>query len=159
MNCQDCILENPGGYAINARSVFVGTTVFLRQGFKSSAKASFYRADIRGDMRCVEASFDNSAGEALNLSLAEIGGALFFDRLPKLDGALILEQATCRLYHDDEASWPAPGKLRLDGFTYSRFYACRTDWEFRREWLRRQPPEEFPTQPWSMQEKSARNGP
>jgi hypothetical protein len=41
---------------------------------------------------------------------------------------------------DDEASWPAPGNLVLEGFQYDEFSGGPTDSAMRLAWLGRQPP-------------------
>ena len=160
----DCIagcFENPGGRAIDANTAAIGETVQLRDGFVARGEINLVRARIGGNLRCERASFCNPDGDAIDLRLADIGAGFFLHNLRPAEGAarglegrLLLDQARCRTYCDDRRSWPAPGKLMLDGFAYERFQETDTRWRTRAEWLLLQSPEHldrvFRPQPWTQ---------
>lgn len=148
-----------GGLALVSDNIVVGADAFFRDGFSARGEVNFVRATIKGNLRCERAAFSNKGGNAIDLTLANIGAGLFIRKLKPtkgsirgLEGGLALEQAQCRTYSDDCQSWPEAGKLVLDGFTYERFHACATDCATRRDWLKLQRPEHlsesFRPQPW-----------
>src|SRR2546427_671609 len=53
---------------------------------------------------------------------------------------LDLENTKADALWDDEASWPAPGKLMIDGFIYTEFAGGPAEADPRLGWLERQPP-------------------
>lgn len=160
-DCHNATFENPTGSALNCYAMSVVSDVFLVNGFVARGRVNLKRATIKGSLLCDRATFDNKDGDGIDLTMADIGEGFFLrdlrssgDDKPALKGHLLLEQAKCRTYSDDEQSWPAPGKLALDGFTYERFHDCGTNWRTRRAWLELQSPrdleEEFRPQPWTQ---------
>ena len=160
-SCENGRFEKQDGRALDADTITVGGNVFLRHGFTAIGEVNFTRATIGGNLRGEGGSFDNATGDALDLSSVEIGAGLFLHALipPEgckngMAGRLLLSQAKCRTYRDDQGSWPEPGKLVLDGFTYDRFAECDTDWRQRRLWLRRQNVDHivdrYSPQPWTQ---------
>jgi hypothetical protein len=159
-SCTGGTFDNAGSRAIDADAITVAADVFLRLGFVVRGEVNFRRASVNGNMQCEGGSFANEGGDAFDLSLAKIGGGLFLNdlKIPEsgsraIEGRLLLSQTRCRTYRDDPQSWPAPGKLVLDGFTYDRFDDCATDWKIRRAWLERQDKDHlngsFRPQPWT----------
>lgn len=157
--CSGGTFENPGGTALNADASTVGGGLFLRHGFVAKGKVNLGSATIGANLDCRGGCFSTETRDALDMSLTKVGGALLLNglRAPEgcdygMAGRLLLPQASCRTYRDDPKSWPAPGQLVLDGFTYDRFDNCDTDCATRMRWLSLQPEEhrdgDFRPQPW-----------
>ena len=104
----------------------------------ASGEVRLLGARIRGQLDCDRARIASPGKNALTLSRAEIGAALFL-RGVVLDGILSLNGATARVVVDEPASWPAPGNLNLDGFVYDGFaLGAPTSAKARLAWLRLQ---------------------
>ena len=64
--CAGGRFDNPGGEAIDADGVFVGSAVFLSNGFHATSEVRFVRAHIIGQMICDGGNFENGGGYAIN---------------------------------------------------------------------------------------------
>jgi hypothetical protein len=146
--CTKGSFKNPNGYALDADGLNVTGYVFLRDGFSAEGEVRFPGAQIGGQLDCTEGSFKNPNGLAVNAEGANIHDTFFWRGIvPSDDTSLNLIDAQVRTLADDQASWPARGKLVLDGFRYERIAdGSPKDAESRLEWLRRQP--SFTTQPY-----------
>lgn len=161
LSCRAAHFENSGAPALSAVGTTVATDATIDAGTVALGEVRFARAEIHGNLRIEDSTFSNPHGNALDLTLADIGAGLFLNRLRPLpgqrhglDGKLLLAQAKCRAYCDDTQSWPAPHHLELDGFTYDRFHDSETSWKVRQKWLLRQDPrhlhKSFRPQPWTQ---------
>jgi len=96
-------------------------------------------------------------GGGLTLEGASIKGAIAITHSEFRDGAILdLSGATTSGLADDTESWPPPGKLLLDGFTYDGFASGKSDAQHRLLWLSLQP--EFHPQPYRQLAKVLREG-
>ena len=69
---------------------------------------------------------------------------------------LDLEDVHAGSIWDDEASWPAPGNLVIDGFVYGSIAGGPSDGPSRLRWLTLQPPE-YHSQPFRQLAKVLSN--
>lgn len=115
INPQDRLIESSRSYALAADALEVKGSIFLRGGFRIKGGVRFARASI--DKVFEWSKIDpQSDVTALNLRLARIGSLV-----------------------DDKASWPAAGKLYLNGLVYQDLDSWDLAAEDRIAWVRRQP--------------------
>ncbi len=154
--CMSGRFENPGGYAIYAAEAKIHSNVYLRDGFEARGSVSFFGAEIGRELQCWGGKFIEREGRALSLRMVKIGDTLRLraqtsddpgstrDLPTTFDGMVDLRGAKLGALEDDEASWPKPGNLRLDGLVYDRFDGVApVDAKVRGRWLRLQKPEEL----------------
>ena len=164
-------------FAINLTGIKVRQSTFIRgEALRAEGEVSLVRADIQGNLSLANAKISNRGKIALNCDSMVVGQNLFLrGRDFCVDGAvnlanakikgsldcssgtireeLDLSGASCGTYQDSSEFWPPPGKLILDGFTYSRFYESDVSWKTRLQWLLIQPPMHL-GQPVSMTAQS-----
>jgi hypothetical protein len=160
LNCKNSKFTNPDGIALNCDNLTTGTDAYLCHGFTAIGQVNFTRASIGGNLFCDDGEFHNPNGVALFLAQAKIGAGLILRSLQRdgkskrIRGKLMLDQAQCGAFADDETFWPEQGNLSLDGFVYQRFFESRIDWQTRLRWLCLQPTEhlkfEFRPHPWTQ---------
>jgi hypothetical protein len=154
LSCISGEFENEGKTAFNCDTIKVRADVFLRFGFHAKGEVNFIRAVIVGGLQCQGGTFENEGALALDLSLSKIGAGIFLNEIASFKGDLDLRHAEAVTFTDDESSWPQPGYIILDGFTYERFSESRTDSKTRLDWLNRQPANHlgkaFRPQPWAQ---------
>lgn len=121
------------GRALSAHRITVGGNVFIRAGFSSKGDVNFAGASIGGNLEATSADF---RGE-LNLEAARVKGALMLSDVVNAEGLqLTLTNASVGALADERASWPPPGTLQIDGFTYERFSGpAPKDQKSRLDWL------------------------
>jgi sRNA-binding regulator protein Hfq len=162
------------GFALNAEGVTVGGAAYFRNGFVANGMVRMFAAKIGGNLECDGGKFHNPAqagiagsGMALNLEGAGIAGAVYLRNKFGAEGhvrlystqiegdlefegatfeSLNLEEASARAILDDKESWPKPGQLSLDGFTYGRIAHGPITAKERLDWLARQ--ESFARHPY-----------
>lgn len=143
LDCSGGKFKNPGKDALTADHINVQANVFLGEGFSAEGEVRLAGAQIGGQLECAGGRFTALAAET-----ATIRGSLWWRQVE--DGGntdLDLIDATVGNLVDDEASWPASGKLRLDGFVYDRISPRGpTDAKKRLEWLARL--DQFTLQPY-----------
>jgi hypothetical protein len=117
------------GKALIAVSARFGGDCLLNDKFRAQGAVEFNKAKIEGNLECTKAELRTGDGAILNL-----------------------EQASSLTFRDDVNSWPAEGKLLLDGFSYGRIYAepIPDNSLDRLDWLRLQPKETFLPQPYEQ---------
>ena len=136
LDCDAGKLTNPTGKALAADRMKVNGSVFLRQGFTADGAVWLIGAQIGGDLSCGGGAFT-----LLKAQTTTIRGNLFFQEVQHADRATVdLTNSTVGALVDDETSWPRPGSLYLDGFTYSRIPPKSADPRRRLQWLKRQGP-------------------
>ncbi|MEM9098985.1 MAG: hypothetical protein AAGC79_10720 [Pseudomonadota bacterium] len=125
--------------ALHADGLKTRGGMFLRAGFEAHGTVRLLGAELGGDLACIGGTF-RAAGEALLLKRAQVDGGFFFQsQLERPKGTVDLTAAEVGTLVDDAESWPAPGKLVLDGFTYKRFAGdAPTNAAMRMTWLERQ---------------------
>ena len=167
LSLSDATLENTdkdgaaAGYALSLSGAKIGGNAFLNEGFSAKGELRFLGANITGvlDLRNSTLEHTNkdgvAAGHALNCQKLTVSGICFFEKLAKQPiGDVDLRGMTASDLTDDGSLWPEDGHgdLWLDAFTYKRFVACETEWQFRKDWLLRQTPVhlklKFAPQPW-----------
>lgn len=146
-------IASPKGIALQADSIRTGGDVSL-QAAQIEGEASFIGARVSGDVHLDSVVFEAKDGRALTLNRALIDGALFLRGEAKIRGALSLNGTTVGTVVDEAASWPAPGELLLNRFTYGGFLSGPVDARTRLDWLSRQDPtrwgDDFWPQPYAQ---------
>lgn len=139
--------------ALDGRGVQVEGGVSLA-GARILGETNLIGARVAGDFHLDGGVFTANGDLALVLNRAVIEGALFLRHGVKVSGALSLAGARVDLIVDERESWPAPGDLLLNRFTYQGFLASPVDAESRLDWLSRQDPgrwgESFWPQPYEQ---------
>jgi hypothetical protein len=100
--------------------------------------------------------FLNPLGVALDADGVVVGGTAYLRHGFQAEGEVRLVNGRVRQLSDDEASWPTPGNLQLDGFVYTAIVAGPADAATRLRWLARQPPRSFRPQPYEQLAKVLR---
>ena len=151
-SCVGAAFENPDGKALGADGLKTSGDVLLSGDFRAKGEVRFPGADIGGDLSCIGGTFEKPNGEALIVANARIADRLFLrDLATPPRGRLDLGHAKVGVLVDDEESWPAAGKLVLDGFTYGAFGGdAPTGAAARLEWLGRQPKDHLRLQPYEQ---------
>ena len=175
LDCEAGSFINSNAVALMAEGADVKGGLFLRKKFLSIGSVDFAASTVENNLECVSAQFLSSGtniavnfgllkcdrsvafGEcriigAANLGGASIEGCFIFDRMQDPTNIYLdLRGASMNTLVDNAESWPAPGKLFLDGLVYSRLSAdCRLDAESRINWLHLQPRDQFLPQPYEQ---------
>jgi hypothetical protein len=133
---------NPDNVAVSIDRATVGGTVLIapyelgvtggvpntpdpeaayRGKFRADGLVTLVATHVAGNVWVNSAIFGGKAGEQHGLiaTQANISDVLVMQKLELEHGAILdLSFASARTLADDEQSWPAPGKLSLDGFDY-----------------------------------------
>jgi hypothetical protein len=177
--CDAGVFKNPGGTALNADGINVRGYVSLRNGLTAEGEVNFLSAQIGDNLECDGGSFLNSAGKALNADRINVQGDISLRNGFTAEGEVSLassltkgtlvwtevknpQRASLNLSHatagailDDQASWPPPAKLSLDGFVYDHIISGLTNAKSRLAWLALQVP--FTPGPYRQLAKVMRN--
>jgi sRNA-binding regulator protein Hfq len=177
--CDAGIFRNPKATALNADSINVRGFVFLRAGFICEGEVNLLSAQIGDNLECDGGTFKNPSGKALNADRLAVQGDILLRDGFSAEGEVRLansitkgtlvwtgvkspERASLNLSNavagsilDDKSSWPAAGKLNLDGFVYEHMTSSLTDTKNRLSWLELQQP--FTPQPYRQLAKVMRN--
>jgi hypothetical protein len=163
LDCNDGEFINPNKTALNGDGLKVKRNVLLHNGFKANGKVDLRGAIIGGQLSCNGGEFINPNGTALNGDSLKVTENIFFCKGFKAEGkvnlikaeiggvfqcsgvdspekmVLDLRFASINTFWDEQNSWPARGRLFLNGFTYDQIgdYAPK-DTKSRIEWIRRQ---------------------
>jgi hypothetical protein len=148
LTCTGGTFHRPEGSALNADRARVGGAAFLNDGFRAEGEVRLVGASIGDILACRAGTFHRPEGNALNADGVQVGGAAFLNRGFRAEGTVRLVGGRVGWLHDDEASWPAPGNLRLDGFVYTSIATGPIDSKARLAWLARQPSRPFRPQPY-----------
>jgi hypothetical protein len=122
-------------------------------GVEVTGEVRLVGAKIRGQLDCDDVRIENPGKNALSLTRAEVGGALFFRGKARVRGFMNLNEASFRTMVDAPECWPERGNLNLSGCLYSAFaLAAPVCAEARLQWLRLQVSDEtgkgFTPQPY-----------
>ena len=149
-------LINPNNIALNALNVSVDRDVVMMpfQGDSPEAdgEINFVSARVGTNFVVDHARFRGKAGERHGFvadGLAVGNGFTWHDVTLENGAVLDLRGAVVGGLLDQERSWPSPGKLLIDGFTYKGFGPeSPSDAASRLKWLRLQP--SFRPQPYQQ---------
>jgi hypothetical protein len=155
--------NNPNNIAIVAHGLVVASEVFFGAPFgKIHVNGSAYIIEARVGATVVvqDATFSGAPNEG-NGSYGSVHGfyasgmsareLLSWHNVALENGAVLnLDGASVGGLNDDPHSWPAPGKLSIDGFRYERLFDTRS----RLRWLALQP--EYHPQPYRQLAKVLR---
>ena len=132
-----------GEDSVNLVETNVGGDVLFHDGFTTDGIVYARLAKIGHDLSFHGVEFKGD-GE-LDAERAAIAGTFYWvdvKHTPKT--VLDLEDAHAGAIWDDEASWPAPGNLTVNGFVYTDIAGGPSDGDARLRWLGLQPPEYHP---------------
>jgi hypothetical protein len=160
--------NNPNNIAILANAirvdhaVFLGSSPFSHEGVRINGLVEFLGARVSDVFFVQDATFlgavvDLHGFDATGMST----GSLLWRRVKLENGAFMKLNGVATLaLVDDSQSWPAPGKLELNGLSYSQLVGFASDGRSpldarsRLGWLALQP--EFESQPYSQLAKVLR---
>jgi hypothetical protein len=149
--------------ALYLNAARIAGSVYLQNGFNTQGEVSFGDAVISGNFVVGDAQFNNPAGNALYAENIKVEGNVYFQRDHPTNingrvsffGANIandfmwwdvrltpssqvdLSYAKVAMLEDNESSWPQPGNLFIEGFSYDRIYEESST--SRQRWLALQP--------------------
>ncbi|MEX2518899.1 MAG: hypothetical protein WD969_06165 [Paracoccaceae bacterium] len=134
LDCNGATLSNAGGHALNAQGAEVARDVSLRHA-RTIGEVSLSGAKISGQLSCSGAKLRNPEGKALNAQRLHVTEGLFWRNVRVEVGSIDLVSAHTGDLADDPESWPASGRLHLDGFTFDRISGAFIDVPRRLAWL------------------------
>ncbi len=159
--CTGSKFKNTDGIAFTIEGLHTDSSVHLQDGFYAEGEVRLLGARIGGQLICSGATFKNPTGAAFSAQHMEIKAGFIWDALAaKPEGEVILAYAHVGQLADDEASWPQPNKLRLNGFEYGVFASdSPQNAKSRLRWIALQPHEDgkFWSQPYEQLAKVFRN--
>ena len=177
LDCSKGRFINPDGIALAASGARVEGAVLLVNGFDANGTVALNGATIGLSLMCTKGQMinTNKAGIALRAEGVKVGSDLVLGDGFKIQGTVnffsaivnhyfVLEKissnsdVTLLLYAarvgtlcDDKSSWPAQGKLGLNGFVYDGIDTrSPKDAKTRIDWIKRQPREQFLPQPYEQ---------
>jgi hypothetical protein len=126
---------------ISAQESVIGGDATFVQDFTTDGVVYMRLARIGRSLGFNHAHFIGKGDTGLDAQRAVIAGGLYWDNIEHTAQTMLdLENASVTSLFDDSASWPAAGKLNLDGFTYSEFGGgSPADAVSRLQWLGLQP--------------------
>ena len=141
--CSGGRFVNPGNRAIFASGANVSGAVILAGSgplgaIEATGLVQFDNAKIGGVIYASGAKFLGSPSETHGFSANAMtsGGGFIWQNVTLQNGATLdLRGASVNGLIDDEASWPAPGRLAIDGFVYHDFYGGPVDAASRLKWV------------------------
>jgi hypothetical protein len=175
--CDGGTFANKKGYALSFDSAKIDRNVFLRNHATFEGGVWLYNAWIGGNFECSRSTFKGFEKEpALDATSAKIGSDVYLNEGFAAEGAVKFENG--RVGHifvlkeigrsdrfildlrfakvgsllNEKNSWPKPGNLRLHGFVYDVIdeAARPEDDRIQVQWLHRQQPDQFLSQPYEQ---------
>ena len=138
------------GLALEASYITVNGNIAFAAGFIAEGKVDLLGAQIAGDLECDGATFAGVTAQRVS-----IRQTLFWRNIKNTEGVTLdLEDASVSSLVDEEASWPKPGNLSLNRFTYKSL-AEDIDVKARLCWLALQ--DSFAPQPYRQLAKLLRD--
>ena len=129
--------------AVNLVEANIAGDVLFHDGFTTDAIVYARLAKIGHDLSVHGAEFRGDG--QLDAERATIDGTFYWVEVKHTAKTVLdLEDAHAGAIWDDEASWPAPGNLMLNGFVYGDIAGGPSDGPSRLRWLALQPPEYHP---------------
>jgi hypothetical protein len=114
LDLEDARLHNPGGHALNAPSLSLGT-LLNAGGLDADGKVRLTGARVGGWISFIEARLHNPGGVALGISSCEARQLTLRDAQP-IKGEVRLHHSTFKTIEADPAVWPEA--VRLEGLVY-----------------------------------------
>jgi hypothetical protein len=143
LDCTKATIEGDGKNGFNAENASIaGHAVFDNFAIQNAG------LELRG-IAADDVSFRGATLTTVDLRFATIRRALRIKQIVGAKQALWdLRNANTVVIEDDKESWPAPGRLRIDGFTYQCFGGVSAelpgessvvpiDFESRKQWIER----------------------
>ncbi|WP_369213663.1 membrane-associated oxidoreductase [Streptomyces flavofungini] len=112
----DAVLSNPGGTALRAANLGVGSDLRAAR-LAARGRVDLLGARIPGTIDFEGARLSNPGGVALRAS-SLVAGALWLRDAPRVEGAVTLRGAQLDFLYVAPDTWP--DAVRLDGLTYAR---------------------------------------
>ncbi len=145
LDCTGSTFASARGTAVNAVESTIGGDAVFHDGFAADGMVDVRLAHIGQSLSFHDVRFTGDDETGLNAERAVVGGALYWVEIAHTPHTqLDLENAHADALWDDMPSWPAPGKLAIDGFTYTQFSGGPVDAGSRLMWLRLQPQDDRP---------------
>jgi len=134
-------VSSPGEYSILATEATIEGDADFHQGFTTDGLVDFRFAKVGHSLSFNDVHFAGAGDNGLNAERAAVAGIIYWVNVTRTSRTILdLANARAQALGDDEASWPAPGNLNLDGFVYGSIVDGPTDAPARLRWLRRQAP-------------------
>jgi len=136
-------ITDGGTDTVNLVETNVGGDVLFHEGFTTNGTVDARLAKVGHDLSFHDVVFQGDGG--LTAERAKIDGTLYWVEVkhtPKTQ--LDLENTRAGAIWDDEASWPGPGNLIINGFVYGEIAGGPGDAAERLKWLALQPPDYRP---------------
>jgi hypothetical protein len=148
LSCICGAFENPKGDALSCDGMRVQGDVFMRNGFQAKGEVRLPGAEIDGQLDC---SGGLITGDFIGQNMQVSSSFIWRKLKEKPAGQLNLSGARLSNLVDDEASWPAPGKLNVDGLVYGPFSSVvSADAKSRLRWLGLQDQSVLTVQPYEQ---------
>jgi sRNA-binding regulator protein Hfq len=131
LSCSKLLLLNLDGCHIkplNADSMQVSCSVFLRNGFKAEGEVRLLRASIGGNLECDNSQFDNPTGMSLSADGIQVSGGVFLRNGFKAQGEVRFHAASIGVDLDcsnGQFCNPNGKALNVDGVQVSRYILLR----------------------------------
>ena len=156
LDCSGADFTGSGvAYTVSAQESSIGGDASFVQNFTTDGTLYFRLARIGRSLNFNHARFVGPGETGLDAQRATVTGPFYWVDITgtprtKLD----LENASVTALFDNRASWPAPGNLDIDGFSYTEFGGdTPADSAERLDWLALQPPGYRP-QPYAQLAKT-----
>lgn len=134
-------VESTDPPAISAVESIIGGDAVFHQGFSTNGTVDFRFARVSQTLSFNHARFLGTQENGLNAERAVVQQAIYWFAIAQTPHTMLdLDDARANVLGDDQASWPAPGNLLLNGFEYNSFGAdSPSGADSRLQWLARQP--------------------
>ena len=130
LDCRGAVLASQGERTLNAERALIGSHALLDGEFGCD-KVHFLATTVQGGLRCRMSKIGK-----LDLRHAFVQGPFeWADMIEPASSLIDFRDARLESIKDDEASWPSPGHLLLDGFRFERFSDCDSDVRKRLAWI------------------------
>jgi hypothetical protein len=157
VDCTGSTVRSGAPPSVNAVASTIAGDVIFHDGFTTDGIVDVRLARIGQSLSFHQATFDGSGDTGLDAERASVGGTLYWVGIQHTPNTqLDLENTKADALWDDEASWPVPGKLLIDGFVYTEFAGGPADADARLGWLARDPADGRP-QPYQQLAKVLRD--
>jgi hypothetical protein len=134
-------VSNPGRDSIVASEAAIGGDADFHQGFTTDGTIDFRFAKIGHSLSFNDAHFVGTGNNGLDAEHANVDGMIYWVNIAHTSRTILdLSNVRAQGLGDDAASWPAPGNLNLDGFSYESIVNGPTDAASRLRWIALQPP-------------------
>ncbi|MDH5302243.1 MAG: hypothetical protein OEW58_12870 [Gammaproteobacteria bacterium] len=151
LTCRDSQFLNVGADALVVDRAYIDGNFFLEGKFRSNGLISMRATRVGGDVHVWGASFRGKSHNGVWAESAHIAGKWIWKNVNRVASTeLNLAHAQIGQLADEKESWPAKGKLYLNGLVYGSISAGPTDAEARIRWLQLQPAQPFYLQPYEQ---------